>query len=306
MSEEKIKEANSEATPSTRKHQGAPIRLQNSDKLDAMPKSRDLLKAKLKEFWNAQEIYWSLLVEEPASKPTIRARAISFIPEDSRTLDVACGCATNSAWLLDRGQYFGSDISLRGLLRAQRQGLNLVCADAEDLPFADRSFDAVLSTYALEHSANPAQMLREMVRVVKPGGRIVLLGPTWDFPFWFPNSLQSKAGSFIWRCRFTISRFAGQLAAVLFGRLPFLIVEEPDAFAFPFVADSDAVYIAWAYEIISLLRRSGCHLKFAEVDNQLLGSNPFVRQLKRLLRILPMYQYSGSTVLLVFERRETV
>jgi len=169
MSERKIKEANSEATPSAQKHQGAPIPLQNSDKLHAMPKSRDLLKARLKEFWNAQEIYWSLLVEEPASKPTIRARAISFIPEDSRTLDVACGCATNSAWLLDRGQYFGSDISLRGLLRAQRRGLNLVCADAEDLPFADRSFDAVLSTYALEHSVNPAQMLREMVRVVKPG-----------------------------------------------------------------------------------------------------------------------------------------
>jgi SAM-dependent methyltransferase len=174
------------------------------------------------------------------------------------------------------------------------------------LPYADRAFDAVLSTYALEHSVNPAQMLREMVRVVRPGGRIVLLGPTWDFPFWFPSSLQSKAGDFMWRCQFTLSRFAGQLAGVLFGRLPFLIVEEPDAFAFPFVIDSDAVYIAWSYEIIRLLCLSGCHLKFAEVDTRLLGSNPLVRLLKRLLRILPMYRYSGSTVLLVFERGEAV
>src|SRR5208282_2896318 len=129
--------------------------------------------------------------------------------------------------LLDRGQYFGSDISYSGLRHAQRKGLQLACADAEALPFADRSFDALLSTYALEHSVNPVQMLREMVRVVRPGGRIVLLGPTWDFPFWFPSSWQSKTGSLIWRCQFTLSRSAGQLAAVLFGCLPFLIVEEP-------------------------------------------------------------------------------
>lgn len=306
MSEGKKMQANSGSISSVQKDRGAPITLQNSDQSYAISASRDRLKARLKEFWNAQEIYWSLLAEEPASKPSVRARASSFIPEGSRTLDIACGCATNSKWLLDRGQYFGCDISFRGLSRAQRDGLHLTCADAENLPFADNAFDAVLSTYALEHAANPSTMLQEMVRVVRPGGRIVLLGPTWDFPFWFPNSLQSRAGSLIWRCQFTLSRFAGQLAGVLFGRLPFLIVEEPDAFVLPFVVDSDAVYIAWSYEIIRLLQRSGCHLEFAEVDDQLLGSNPLIRLFKRLLRILPMYRYAGSTVLLVFERGEAL
>jgi SAM-dependent methyltransferase len=302
MPEKKAMEPDLASAPPAQKHSDVLNPPQNSDRPSAMFASRARLKARLKEFWNSQEEYWSLLAEELPSKPGIRARAASFIPEGNRILDVACGCAANCVWLLDRGQYFGSDISYSGLRHAQRHGLHLAWADAEALPSADRSFDAVLCTYALEHSVNPVQTLREIVRVVRSGGRIVLVGPTWDFPFWFPSSLQSKGGNLSWRCRFTLSRFVGQSAAVLFGRLPFLVLEEPDAFTFPFVIDSDAVYIAWSYEIIELLKRSGCRLIFGEVDTQLLGSNPFVRLLKRLLVLLPMYRHAGSTVLLVFER----
>src|SRR6266513_87936 len=306
MSEDKATEADSVCASPTQKNGEGPKYSQNSDQRYPLSFSRARLNVRLKDFWNSQEVYWSLLTEELASNSPARARAASFIPEGSRILDVACGRAANCTWLLDRNKYFGCDISHTGLRHAQRPGLHIVCADAEALPFADRSFDAVLSTYALEHSVNPVQMLSEMIRVVCPGGRIVLLGPCWDFPFWFPNSLQSKTGSFIWRCQFTLSRLAGQFAAVLFDRLPFLIVEEPDAFAFPFVVDADAVYIAWSYEIIRLLNRSGCRLQCAEVDTQLLGSNPFVRLLKRVLMILPMYRYAGSTVLLVFDRGDAV
>jgi SAM-dependent methyltransferase len=264
--------------------------------------SRAILRARLKEFWNAQELYWSLITEESALNSENRERAASMIPKGSRVLDVACGRAANCVWLVDRVQYFGCDISQKGLSCAQRPNLRLVCGDAEDLPFADSSLDAVLSTYALEHTVNPVRMLSEMVRVVRPGGRIVLLGPAWDFPFWFPNSLRSRAKSRLWLFQYSLKRFCAQVRALLGGPSPFMIVEEPDAFTQPFVYDSDAVYVMWTYEVIRQMKKWGCRLVHASVDEKMLGLNLIVSSLKRLLMLSPLYKNAGSTALMVFER----
>jgi len=88
---------------------------------------------------------------------------------------------------LRRFRHFGD-----GSAESEYGGLRLVCGDADKLPFGDESFDATISTFALEHCVNPVRMLHEMRRVVRPGGRIVLLRPSWDLPFWYPNSVQSK------------------------------------------------------------------------------------------------------------------
>lgn len=256
------------------------------------------LKRCLREFWDTQPLYWGMLTEAP----TLRARAASFIPEGGRILDVACGSAVNSKWLLPRGKYFGSDISRAGLEHSRQAGLHLTCADAEALPFARESFDTAISTFALEHSVDPVRMLREMHKAVRPGGRIVLLGPAWDLPFWYPNALRSRAGSFPWRCWYTWRRLIGQIKAWFLGWLPFLMIEEPDAFSRPYVYDADAVYVVWSYEVIQQMKRWGCRLAHCEVDDQLLGSNPLVRLFKRLLMLLPLYRYAGSTLLMVFER----
>ncbi len=273
-----------------------------SPSMPVLSAARARLKSRLREFWNSQMLYWDLMTEEIAGSSGNRARAASFIPEGSRILDMACGSASNCVWLLSRGEYFGTDVSLSGLKRAQRSELRLTCADAEALPFAECSFDAVLSTYALEHSVNPVQMLQELVRVVRRGGRIVLLGPAWDFPFWYPNSLLTRARSVSWRLRYTVKRFAGQVKSLLGGRSPYLIIEEPDAFTEPFVYDADAVYVVWSYEVIRQMKCWGCKVVHVEVDNQLLGSNSLVRPGKRLLMLLPAYRHAGSTLLMVFER----
>jgi SAM-dependent methyltransferase len=280
----------------------APCVEETSSSVATASGSRARLKVRLREFWNSQRLYWDLITEEVASESVNRARAASFIPEGSRILDAACGSASNCVWLLRRGEYFGADVSLGGLKRAQRPNLHLMCADAEALPFAEGTFDAVLATYALEHSANPVQMLKELVRVVRFGGRIVLLGPAWDFPFWYPNSLRTRARSVSWRLGYTLKRFAGQMKALLGGPFPYLIIEEPDAFTEPFVYDADAVYVVWSYEVVRQMKSWGCKLAHIEVDNELLGSNPFVRLGKRVLKLLPAYRHAGSTLLMVFER----
>lgn len=290
------------APPAPPQNVDFPKLFQNSVQPHALAASRARLKTRLTEFWNSQEAYWSLLAEELASKPGVRARAASFIPNSSRILDVACGRAANCAWLLDLGQCFGCDISYSGLRHAQPQGLHLACADAKALPFADRSFEAVLSTCALEHCADPVQILREMVRVVRPGGRIVLLGPTWDFPFWYPNSLLTRARSLFWRLRYALKRLVAQTFALLGGASPFLIIDNPDAFTQPIVHDSDAVYLVWSFEVIRQVKSWECKLIHFKMDDQLLGNNPLVHLAKRVLMLLPAYGHAGSTSLMVVER----
>jgi hypothetical protein len=133
-------------------------------------------------------------------------------------------------------------------------------------------------------------------------GRVILLRPNWDLPFWYPNALASRRQKAGWIFRYTISRVLGQLSGWIFGRLPFMIVEEPDIFVREFEVDADAVYVVWSYEVIRQLRRWGFKLIHSEVDDRLLGTHFGVRLLKRLLILLPPYRLAGSTVLMVFER----
>jgi ubiquinone/menaquinone biosynthesis C-methylase UbiE len=262
------------------------------------------LKLRLVKFWDSLEFDRDPAVDEAAASLPYRNEMAAFVPQNSRMLDIACGTCANARWLIPRGQYYGVDIS-QGLLRLIRQpGLRLSCADAENLPYLDGSFDAVLLTFALEHTVNPVGVLKEMGRVVRLGGRIILLGPTWDLPFWYPNALRSRATKLGWLLRYALMRLAGQVKGWLFGVLPFLIIEDPEALTNKFEFDGDAVYITWSYEVIEQMKQFGCELIHSEVDNQLLGENGVVRLLKRLLMLLPPYRRAGSTALMVFERKK--
>jgi len=271
--------------------------------LPPKPGDREALKRKLHAFWNAQAVYWDSIACNAGNEDSIRLRqlAASYVPAGSRVLDFACGNGANIPWLREGREYVGVDISSTGLQRAQGAGVHLVCADVDALPFANGAFDAAIATFVLEHATDPVRMLEEMRRVVRPGGRVVLMGPAWDLPFWFPNSLRSKAGNRRWRLRYALSRFGRQVGGVLFGKLPFEIVEDPDAFHSEFICDADAVYIVWTYEVVRQMQRWNFKLVHAETDDALLGTNPLVRFLKKSLRLLPVYRLAGSTVLLVFE-----
>src|SRR5580658_2902676 len=56
-----------------------------------------------------------------------------------------------------------------------RERVAVVSGEAEDLPFGDDGFDALTFTYLLRYVDDPATTLRELARVVKPGGRIASL-----------------------------------------------------------------------------------------------------------------------------------
>lgn len=100
-------------------------------------------------------------------------------------LDLAAGTGTSSAPFAEAGAHVvPCDFSL-GMLTAgkrRRPDLPFVAGDALHLPFADASFDAVTISFGLRNVAGTVEALAEMLRVTRPGGRIVVCEfstPTW-------------------------------------------------------------------------------------------------------------------------------
>jgi demethylmenaquinone methyltransferase/2-methoxy-6-polyprenyl-1,4-benzoquinol methylase len=117
-----------------------------------------------------------------------------------RILDVATGTGMVAAELLARADcsVVGVDQSPQMLAAARarfaaaeraggRPPVELLEGEAEALPFADASFDALTFTYLLRYVDDPAATMRELARVVAPGGRVASLEfgvPPWPPAYW--------------------------------------------------------------------------------------------------------------------------
>jgi SAM-dependent methyltransferase len=102
-----------------------------------------------------------------------------------RVLENGCGVGVYARQLSLRGagEVVGLEFELERLQQAHATVPQVVNAAGEHLPFPNNSFDLVLSHEVLEHVADDAAALREMVRVLRPGGRIVLFVPNRGYPF---------------------------------------------------------------------------------------------------------------------------
>jgi ubiquinone/menaquinone biosynthesis C-methylase UbiE len=103
-------------------------------------------------------------------------------------LEVACGRGGFSNELVRAGaRVTGCDFSFvavrvaDGKLRAANESVtaSFIQGDAQDLPFAENSFDVVISCETIEHVPDAPRALREMLRVSRPGGRLFLTTPNY-------------------------------------------------------------------------------------------------------------------------------
>jgi ubiquinone/menaquinone biosynthesis C-methylase UbiE len=96
--------------------------------------------------------------------------------EGARVLDIGCGLgAYVRAFSRYTDQAYGLDIDAKRVETGVEEGLSrLVTGVSEALPFADGSFDGILLNEVLEHVRNDRETLREALRVLRPGGRIVI------------------------------------------------------------------------------------------------------------------------------------
>ncbi len=98
---------------------------------------------------------------------------------------MGCGEGTRLNTLLPEGSRgWGVDISDEAIRLAKKQYPRHYFKNGagENLPYPDANFDLVYSAFAIEHCADPEKFIKEMVRVCRPGGHIVILAPNYGAP----------------------------------------------------------------------------------------------------------------------------
>ena len=114
---------------------------------------------------------------EASIEDAIRAFT-AIVPPRARILDAGAGEGQYSA-LFAAFQYIAVDLGV-GDAGWSYKSLDAV-ADLSRLPFADRSFDAAINIVTLEHVREPAVVVQELARVLKPGGALLLVTPLeWE------------------------------------------------------------------------------------------------------------------------------
>jgi ubiquinone/menaquinone biosynthesis C-methylase UbiE len=113
--------------------------------------------------------------------------------EGKEVLDVGCGAGGKSLYYAANGAKFVYGVEILEKYRQEAEGLagelglsakfSFVAADSARLPFEDNSIDTIIVNDAMEHVAEPQKTLTEMLRVVKPGGRIYVNFPPYHHPF---------------------------------------------------------------------------------------------------------------------------
>lgn len=105
-------------------------------------------------------------------------------PADERILDIGCGTCRFATRVLERSprtQVWGLDLSEGMLSQSQARcpevgsRLHLVRGNSERLPFADATFDVVTCTHSFHHYPRQEGVVAEMHRVLRPGGRLLLI-----------------------------------------------------------------------------------------------------------------------------------
>lgn len=146
------------------------------------------MKATEKHFDHAARGYYERNYERPRSRHAHnlalrRAACLALLPEGpgQQILDLGCGPGALTFPLLERGHgVISMDASSEMLARMQEHAARLglearaVRGDAHDLPFASESFDTVVSAGVLEYLPDAPRALREIGRVLRPGGTAIL------------------------------------------------------------------------------------------------------------------------------------
>jgi len=205
-----------------------------------------------------------------AWNPQLYAKyADTLMPEkpSGRALDVGCGVGQVVARLNEAGfEAHGVDVSQPNIARAKKICERCQLYDGRKLPFPDHYFSSAGALNVLEHVDEPEAFVRDIARVVEPGGKVVLSSPNFFRVFGFRDYHPKMRGVGNklrnWkRLREKTRQMQTAPDAVRFDRMQPIIKQ-------PFTPDDDAIVATNAVEMKFFLERAGCEVLRVECTDR--------------------------------------
>jgi SAM-dependent methyltransferase len=214
----------------------------------------------------------------------------------ARVLDVGCGVGQVVARLNAAGfEAHGVDVSQPNIERAIKVCPRCQLYDGRALPFPDGHFASAGALNVLEHVDEPEAFIRELVRVVAPGGKIVLSSPNFFRVFGFRDyhphmrGVNSKLRNWK-RLREKRAEMRQSPGTVRFDRMTPIVKE-------PFTPDDDAIVATNALEMEFFLERAGCKVQRVECTDRYVAA-----PVEFLLNLGP-WRYAMFNSFLVAQKR---
>src|SRR2546425_4802440 len=162
-----------------------------------------------------RERYRAIRPEWRSSGDQLEAMVRSHVTSNSSVLDLGCGRGgVVELFWREAKLAAGLDPDSPSLSEHRAPGMPVIRGVGERLPFIDESFDLIVCLWVLEHLQDPAAMLREVHRVLRPGGHFVFLTPNMRNPLMVANRIGRTLPSLQRRL---VPRFYGREGA---GTLP--------------------------------------------------------------------------------------
>jgi SAM-dependent methyltransferase len=151
--------------------------------MDARSEDAAAFKAFEAEGWTRKAKTYDRLTGRATAHLVVPLLEAAGVQSGTRVLDVACGPGHLAAGAAAKGaKPVGLDAAegMVAVARARYPEIEFQQGDAEQLPFTDASFDAVVAGFVVNHLPCPERALAEFVRVARPGGRVAVT--VWDRP----------------------------------------------------------------------------------------------------------------------------
>jgi ubiquinone/menaquinone biosynthesis C-methylase UbiE len=170
------------------------------------PREEIVTKHQVEEFFTKTADKWADFYNDP-NPPTLQEQNLvsrmrfalemlqARVAPGSKVLDVGCGAGQLAGELMRRGyEAWGMDISeaMVAFARQQYHRDRFQAGDIERMDYADNTFDAVTCLGVLEYLSRDEPALREMWRILKPGGWAVITTPSAICPFYYMDAAYEK------------------------------------------------------------------------------------------------------------------